>query len=98
MSHNSEPGELILHINRELPKLYQWLVADRLSLKFDKTFALLFSNMYEAIEDHLDMLLNNNKITVELFGEILGLTIDSNSKFINHIENIRNRAVTEETC
>ena len=91
MTHNSEHCELIQHINRELPKLYQWLVANRLSLNFDKTFALLFSNRHEAIDDHLEIQLNNNKIKVELFGEFLGLTIDSNVKFINHIENIRNK-------
>ena len=51
---------------------------------------MLFSNRYETIEEYVDIDLNNNRISVELLGEFLGLIIDSNVKFTNHIDIICN--------
>ena len=58
---------LIRSINNELPKFHEWLNENRLSLNLDKTFALLFSNRLESIDEYFDITFNRNKIKVKLY-------------------------------
>ena len=76
----------MIDINNELPTKCEWLKANRLSLNLDKTISILFSNRHDAVNDFQEIFLNDVAIDFQLRGEFLGLSIDSNLKFVDHIQ------------
>ena len=53
---------LMSEINNELPKLEQWLRANRLSLNIDKTFSILFSNRHDSNEEDINIIFGDHEI------------------------------------
>ena len=88
LAKNIDYTNLMHEINSELPKLYQWLNVNRLSLNLRKTFSLLFSNRRDTIEQLQDMRFEFSIIELETTVEYLGLIIDNNLKFTYHIQTI----------
>ena len=62
ITNNAHYNTLIQNINHELPKLHDWLNANRLSLNLDKTYSLLFTNRHECIDEYLAVSFHNNPI------------------------------------
>ena len=91
LANNSDYATLMRDINNELPKLQEWLNANRLSLNLDKTFTLLFSNRYADIDPELMVIYSNEAVKFKDKGEFLGLTIDDNLRFNTHIQVISNK-------
>ena len=85
LSSNNDYDALILTINNELPKLYTWTTANRLSLNLGKTYAMLFSNRKQNINYDLSIYFNNVKIKFKKNEDFLGLTIDNEARFSEHI-------------
>ena len=81
LANNSDYYNLIQCINDELPKLYQWTTSNRLSVSLDKTYTILFSN-----KDKHSVYWDNIAVKYREKENFLGLTIDHNLKFTEHIQ------------
>jgi hypothetical protein len=81
---------LITTTNTELEKINQWTVSNRLSLNINKTAAMIFSNRPHD-QHELNILLNNEKVTVYPHFKFLGIDIDNKLKFNYHITSICNK-------
>ena len=84
LSNHSNYEILLQTINNELPKLFKWTVANRLSLNVDKTFAMLFSNRRQNINNDLSIMFNNIPVKFKKSEEFLGLIVDEEVKFAEH--------------
>ena len=84
LANNSDYSTLTQCINDELPKLYQWTIANRLTVSLDKTYSMLFSNRDSHLEKE-DIYWNNETVKYKEIEEFLGLTIDHKLKFTDHI-------------
>ena len=74
-------------INKELRKVNNWLVTNKLSLNFNKTKYMQFHKAPKHVP-HLHLQINNNEISrVETFN-FLGLQINDNLKWNTHIDHI----------
>ena len=79
----------IMMINNELDKVYTWLCVNRLSLNIEKTKFIIFNNKGKIIDDNLLQvkLLQLPIERVKTFN-FLGVTLDQNLTWRNHIDNI----------
>ena len=75
-------------INKELRKVNNWLVTNKLSLNFNKTKYMQFHKAPKHVP-HLHLQINNNEISrVETFN-FLGLQVNDNLKWNTHIAPIK---------
>ena len=81
------PDILINQCNRDLEIFYNWTVANRLSINFDKTFLLLVSNRH-IDRDNVHIQINQIPIQRKPFVKYLGVTIDEKLKFKEHINEV----------
>ena len=84
-SHNN-PYTLVNIINSELKKVTQWIRANKLSLNFQKTKYMLFSNSIDALPINLVF----DDIPLENVSHIkfLGIIVDAKLSWKFHIDNI----------
>ena len=90
LSKNSDYGELIDSINSEIPRLYEWTNANRLSLNLNKTYAMLYSNLADS-DLSLKIMFQGTAIKFKTHEEFLGMIIDSGLRFSEHIRFICNK-------
>ena len=77
-------NSLITTCNSELQKFYIWSESNRLTINVEKTNAFLFTN--QKLPCHIgDLLLNNQKIDFINHCKFLGIILDKNLKFDQHI-------------
>ena len=80
-------------INKELRKVNNWLVTNKLSLNFNKTKYMQFHKAPKHVP-HLHLQINNNEISrVETFN-FLDLQINDNLKWNTHIDHISKKNVS----
>ena len=75
--------------NSELQKFYDWTVANRLTVNYEKTFYMIISTRNVSNND--DILINRNPISSTDTHKFLGVIIDKNLKFDTHISEISNK-------
>ena len=82
---DSNYSRLVDRFNVELIKVYDWLGNNRLSLNFDKTVAMHFTNRHDNNNSVRNLLINNNVISFSNEVKYLGIIIDHKLTFANHI-------------
>ena len=76
-------------LNTELKTAATWLKANRLSLNIKKSKFLLFHSKRKKVLNHqLSVKLDGNKMALENSVQYLGMTIDNNMSWDNHINNL----------
>ena len=78
-------------LNTELPRITDWLNANKLSLNINKTHYIIFRPGRLPLDFNQPLLLNNTPIQQESSTKFLGVIIDSRLKFTPHIQYIRNK-------
>ena len=74
-------------MNKELKKLYQWLILNRLSLNISKTNFVIFSPINKP-KANVTLLINKHAITEASYVKYLGVLFDSNLSFKHHINEL----------
>ena len=83
---------LELICNNELEKVYNWTVANRLSINLGKNKTFFILHTYRSInESDISVKINNIPIEICNEGPFLGINIDSKLKFVGHINNTCNK-------
>ena len=80
-------NRMIPTLNAELSKVYDWTVANRLTINVNKTELLLFTNRYMDLNDD-QVILNDNRIGFVSHARFLGVIIDANLDFKTHINHV----------
>ena len=75
-------------ISNEIPKLVNWTLNNRLSINYDKTFYIIFSNLKVSLPQ---LTINNFIIHQKTEGRFLGVIIDHRLKFVSHISYISSK-------
>ena len=75
-------------INTELDKVYDWLCANKLSLNFDKTNFVIFHPPQKKLIHTFRIELKDNVIKQELYVKYLGIIIDSNLSWKQHVHEL----------
>ena len=84
---HSNLNQLILICNRELELFHDWSVSNRLSINLGKTKCMIITTKH--LPDYInDITLNNIAISIVNEHRFLGIQIDQNLKFNNHIDHI----------
>ena len=73
---NKDPTELIELLNREIPKFFQWLMANKLTLNIDKTKLILFKPRQKRASVQIQVKLNNKDIEQVKETVFLGVVLD----------------------
>ena len=84
---DSNYDAMVPTLNAELSKVYDWTVANRLTINVNKTELLLFSNRTTNHNDN-QIILNGNSIGYVNHAKFLGVIIDDKLNFkiqINHV-------------
>jgi hypothetical protein len=71
-------------LNIEMPKLVQWLRANRLSLNIKKTHLMIFGLKRHSSTKNINVMINNQKLDVVLSSKFLGVIIDNNLSWKEH--------------
>jgi len=82
-------SNLIIKFNQYLDKFYSWVVANRLSLNYDKTVLMNFSK--KRCENDLSLMIGYVALSNIDKTKYLGVIIDKNSSFHNHSKFVRNK-------
>ena len=83
------PDSLIHHINIELPKMYDWLCANKLTLNLTKTKYIIFQPRQKLNSNlHLPLVLAGQPLDHSSSVKYLGLFIDCHISWHDHIEYI----------
>ena len=82
------PDKLELIINKELKKLRNWLIVNRLSLNVDKTNFVVFHPYNKPLKQKITLKIHKNAISEKDQVKYLGITIDSTLTWGKHIDNL----------
>ena len=74
--------------NTELQKFQLWANANKLSVNYDKTFMMFFSNSKTISANNFSISMNGQLLDVRTEGMFLGVKIDVNLSFSAHIDYI----------
>ena len=84
---NSNSTVLIDSTNLELEKINKWTLANRLTINVEKTELIVFSNRYfDKTSNHIS--LDNKLLTYSTCCKFLGVCIDSDLTFSQHIRHV----------
>ena len=81
-------NSLITTLNLELVKLSHWFKCNKLSLHIDKTNFIYFRNIHSQNILHPNILIDGLPLVEKEFTKFLGVTIDSQLTWKNHIDHI----------
>ena len=81
--------ELQIKINREINKIDNWMTSNKLTLNYSKTRFMLTHRKKE--KPLLNLYINNNKIEQVSTFEYLGITIDENLNWGEHIKTVESK-------
>ena len=82
---NHSLKKLQKQINYDLRQLYNWLVANKISLNSDKTELIIFHNPKKKINYDLKIKLNGKKLTLSNYVKYLGILLDPHLNWGAHI-------------
>ena len=82
------PDKLELTINKELKKLRNWLIVNRLSLNVDKTNFVIFHPYNKPPKQKITLKIHKNAISEKDHVKYLGIIIDSTLTWGKHIDNL----------
>ena len=80
-----------LVINKELKKLRNWLIVNRLSLNIAKTNFVVFHPFSKPLNQKITLKIHKNAITEKDHVKYLGIMIDSTLKWKVHIDNLSSK-------
>ena len=86
--HSKNPDDLIDMANTEIPKILEWLSANKLTLNVSKTHFVIFRNQGKAINLTKTMLINGTPIKQEPYTKFLGVWLDEKLDWAKHIREI----------
>lgn len=75
-------------LQKDLINLENWFAANSLSLNESKTFAMKFWQDSSMCEEKINLKLNLTTLPIVAHTKFLGVTIDNNLKWSEHINNI----------
>jgi len=85
-------NNLLYQINSELPKIYDWLCANKLSLNFKKTTYIIFQPRQKVDYNlYLPLSIGNKYLQQSPFVKYLGIFIDSHLTWRNHLDHIASK-------
>ena len=84
---NQDPLSLQYECNQGLQSFHEWSLANRMSVNFDKTSCLLFTNR-NIVKDEFRIICNNNVLKFKVSVDFLGVEVDNKMKFNFHTETI----------
>jgi hypothetical protein len=84
-------SDIAERINNELSKLYDWLCVNKLSLNINKTKAMVFSFKQRTLSELPKLMINNIEIENVDNTKFLGVLINRNMSWENHINCIANK-------
>ena len=73
-------------MNTEVEKIVDWHNANKMSLNVDKTHYILFNTQGKKTSNHDDIIINGSKINEVSHTKFLGVIIDKNLTWKNHID------------
>ena len=93
------PSKLSDYTNKELNNVFNWLVDNKLSLNISKTKFMLFGPQTSNHDKWKNLTLKINDVIIERVGKnynhtslkFLGINLDTNLKFNNHIQFLSNK-------
>ena len=80
-----DPNQLIKSMNEELVHIVKWLQVNKLSVNLKKTHFMIFRKRKTKIQLRETIVINNIKISQIEKTKFLGVMIDNNLTFINHV-------------
>ena len=86
-----DPNELIRTMNIEITKLVDWLKINKLSLNLKKTHFIIFRKRRAKVNICEDLIVNGTKIDMTDQTKFLGVKIDKNLSFMQHIQYIKGK-------
>lgn len=87
LASNDNCNELFNQANLSLSEINDWLLANRLTLNIDKTHFIIFHKLTKSLKLlNVTLLLNNNIIKRVPSTKILGLTIQEDLKWSQHLK------------
>ena len=90
-------NKIILELNTELLHIASWLVANRLSLNASKTHYMIFHRSRIKTVDH-DLIVNGNVVKRVTSTNFLGIIVDDQLKWKQHIDYIKNKISKLHIC
>ena len=85
------PERLEFIINKELKKLHEWLIVNRLSLNIDKTNFVVFHPYNKPLKHNITLKIYKKAILEKDHVKYLGVIIDSTLTWKNHIDNVSSK-------
>ena len=82
---------LISAVRSDLCTLTDWFNANKLSLNLNKTNFILFRPPNQTIDTDVELIINNIKIDQVKFSKFLGLLLDENLMWSEHIKMIHSK-------
>ena len=86
LASDSNTTNMFNSLNRELPQILNWTIANRLSLNLEKTYAMIFSNRINNGNQIQEVHLNNASLKFKTNEKFLGYILDNELKFHGHIK------------
>ena len=87
----NDPNELIKTMNIEIIKILGWLNSNKLSLNLKKTHFIIFRRQRAKLLVQEDLIVNGIKIGMTDQSKFLGVIIDKNLSFMQHIQYIKGK-------
>ena len=84
---HTDPQTLICTLNAELQKISSWFKSNKLSLNIDKTNFIYFKNVHSP-DTECNLYIDGLSLVEKKSTKFLGVTIDSNLTWNEHIKNI----------
>ena len=90
--HGRDMSSIITILNHELYKLSTWLKANKLSLKNDKTYFIIFHRARIKLPDvECPIIMNNSLLSNIQTNKYLGVILDSKMAWTQHIAYVKNK-------
>ena len=83
--------KIIVMMNTELKNIYKWVLSNKLSLNIDKTNFMVFKTKNKRVLANNDVKINNTKLTRVISTKFLGIILDENLTWFNHITYLKTK-------
>ena len=86
-----DPDSIISDMNREIPKITQWLNTNKLCLNVNKTHFVIFKPGRTSLHCSESLHMNQTTVKQERCTKFLGVMLDARLKWSDHIQYIRKK-------
>ena len=87
LASSNDTKTLESDMNSELTSVHEWMIANKLTLNYSKTKVMLFSKRRKG-QKSIEIRINQNKIEMVKSFKYLGVVMDSQVNWRNHIETL----------